>query len=41
MIGMLRSVSQPASNGSLEKFQESERIQAGLAVNQKDCGQKQ
>lgn len=35
MIGMLRSVSQPASNGSLEKIPESERIQAGLAVNQK------
>lgn len=29
---MLRSVSQPASNGSLEKIPESERIQAGLAV---------
>ena len=35
MIGMLRSVSQPASNGSLEKIPESERIQAGSAANQK------
>ena len=32
---MLCSVSQPASNGSLEKIPESERIQAGPAANRK------
>lgn len=33
--GMLRSISQPASNGSLEKVPASKIIQAGPAANWK------